>query len=261
MQSSAAKIHLIWGSVFISCAILGLVAYEISLDRASDAASRAVDEFKSVLATSVDAAEGIAEKFKTGQITETFRAEIPVFRSAGVGRLELGTMEATETFSRADSKKVAWDLIYLGETFTEISVPVTYRYHLDLGGDWSFSVKEGNCIVHVPELEPSLPVAIHTNELQKKSSNGWARFDANEQLEELQRTITPTLNEYAKKPEHLNNVKENARATVAKFIREWLIRENHWTDGRFTTITVVFPDEDAPEELAFPPTLSLKDTL
>jgi hypothetical protein len=275
-----ARIHLVWGCVFISFAVVGLTGYKISIDKADEAVSRAVDEAKNgvdrvikeaKIATSAATAkaeqyakelasftERAAEKFKTGQITETFRAEIPVFKSAGIGLLEVGTSEATETFFKEDVRKVGWDWIYLGKTVSEISVPVTYRYHLDLGGDWEISVTDGNCIVDAPKLQPSLPVAIHTDGLRKKSSEGWARFDAAEQMEELQKSITPKLNTNAATPEHLNNVKEEARGTVARFIRAWLVREGQWVEGKITTVTVRFPDETVSSGPSAP-TLTLKN--
>lgn len=286
-----ARVHLVWGCVFVAFAVVGLTAYKISLDKADKAASRIADEAHAAASRAVDEAKNAADraikeaklataaatakaeqyagelaafaeraaaKFKTGQITETFRAEIPVFKSAGIGLLEVGTSEATETFRKEDVRKVAWDWVYLGKTVSEISVPVTYRYHLDLAGDWEISVADGNCIVRAPKLQPSLPVAIHTDGLRKKSSEGWARFDAAEQMEELQRSITPKLNSNAATPKHLDNVREEARVTVARFIRAWLVREEQWMEGKLTTVTVVFPDESISSRPSTP-TVTFKD--
>lgn len=255
-KSHMVRIHLTWAFVLVSFGVIAFSAYKLSLDRAGDAASRVLDEGKRAVAAATAKAERYAgqtaafaeraaEKFKTGRITETFRAEIPVFKSAGIGLLEVGTAEATETFHKSDVRKVAWDWVYLGETVSEISVPVTYRYHLDLAGVWEITVADGNCLVRAPELQPSLPVAIHTDKLQKKSSSGWARFDANEQIEELQMTITPKLNANAARPDQLNQVREEARAAVARFIRAWLVREEQWMEGKLTSVTVIFPDEPA----------------
>lgn len=248
------RIHLVWGCVFVAFAVIGLTGYKVSLDKVGKAADRTIKETKLAAAAATAKAEQYAgevaafaeraaEKFKNGQITETFRAEIPVFKSAGIGFLEVGTTEATETFRQEDVRKVAWDLVYLGKTVTEISVPVTYRYHLDLAGEWEITVTDGNCIVRAPKLRPSLPVAIHTDGLRKKSSEGWARFDAAEQMEELQKSITPKLNSNAGSAAHLDNIREEARVTVARFIRAWLVREEQWMEGKLTTVTVVFPDE------------------
>lgn len=275
----AARIHLVWGCVFVAFAVISLGAYKISLDKADKAASRIADDARAAASRTVDETknaadraineskaaaaaatakaeeyagklaafvEDAANKFKTGQITETFRAEIPVFESAGIGLLEVGTAEATETFRQSDVRRVAWDWVYLGETVTEITVPVTYRYHLDLAGDWDIAVSDGNCVVKAPGLKPSLPVAIHTDKLEKKTSRGWARFNTGEQLEKLQKTITPRLNATAAKPEHLDNIREDARVTVARFIRAWLVREDQWQEGKITTVTVLFPDESIP---------------
>lgn len=270
-SSSAAKIHLVWGCVFIAFATLGLLSYKITLDKAEAVGDRAIKESKQALsamtakaekyaAETAAWAERSAEKFKTGQITETFRAEIPVFESAGIGRLDVGTSTVTETLKKSDVRKVAWDWIYLGETETEISVPVTYRYHLDLAGEWNIEVTERDCLVVAPKLQPSLPVAIHTNEMKKKSSNGWARWDADEQIEELQKSITPTLNDYAGDPKHLKLIREEARLTIARFIQAWLLREDQWQEGKIRTVRVVFPDETI-QSRPTNPTVTLQDPL
>lgn len=290
-KPAGTRIHLVWGSVFVACAVVALIAYKISVDAASAAGSRVADEAHAAAARLVDEtknaadraieeaklataaatakaeqyaeevaafAERAAAKFKTGQITDTFRAEIPVFKSAGIGLLEVGTAEATETFTKTDVRKVAWDWISLGETVTEIRVPVTYRYHLDLAGAWDISVTDGHCVVRAPKLQPSLPVAIHTDGLRKKSSAGWARFDAAEQMEALQKSITPKLNASAGSSEHLDNVREEARVAIARFIRAWLVREEQWMEGKLTTVTVVFPDESLSSRPSTP-TVTLED--
>ena len=164
-KPSGTRIHLVWGSVFVAFAVVALFAYKISVDAASAAGSRVADEAHAAASRIVDEtknaadrtikevklataaatakaeqyagevaafAERTAAKFKTGQITNTFRAEIPVFKSAGIGLLEVGTAKTTETFKKSDGRTIAG--IPLGATVTEISVPVTYRYHLDLAG-------------------------------------------------------------------------------------------------------------------------------
>lgn len=242
-RTNNPRIHLIWGSVFVAAMLAGFYTYKLTLDRGSQAIRAAVEKGEQYAAEAAAFAERSAEKFKTGTITETFHAEFPVFHSAGFGRLEVGVSEATETFKKSDVRKAVWDWVYLGETIAEIKVPVTYRYHLDLGEDWALAVADKTCIVRAPALKPSLPVAIHTDRMEKQSASGWARFDGSDQLEALQRTITPTLNQNASTPEHINNIREAARDVVARFVRAWLMREEQWNDDKLTSIIVIFADE------------------
>jgi hypothetical protein len=206
----------------------------------------------------LDRMGGMAGKFRQQHITETFLSALPALSRTPGGTLELATATATETLTRTDERTIAWDMIYLGKTVSEISVPVTYRYHLVLRDPWKLDVVGNTCVVRAPAIRPSLPPAIHTDRMQKRSEAGWARFDAKEQMAELERSLTPRLARTAGDPRRLALVREECRKTVAEFVRDWLLREDHWRNDRFTSIKVIFADEpDTKPELA-PPTVSLR---
>jgi hypothetical protein len=198
------------------------------------------------------------ERFKKGTITQTFTAAIPSLARSGGGNLELATATATETFTRTDRKTIAWDWISLGTTVTEIKVPVTYRYHLRLRDKWNLDVSSNTCIVYAPRIRASLPPAIHTDKMEKKSDEGWARFNAQEQMTELERSITPTLAAFAGDKMHVALVREECRKTVAEFVRDWLLREDQWRTDRFHTVKVIFEGEPAPDPERMPPTIQLR---
>ncbi len=195
---------------------------------------------------------GIAAKFRQQHITETFLSALPTLARTPGGSLELATATATETLTRADERTIAWDMIYLGKTVSEISVPVTYRYHLNLRDPWKLDVAGNTCVVRAPAIRPSLPPAIHTDQMQKRSESGWARFDAREQMAELERSLTPRLTRHAGDPRRLALVREECRKTVAEFVRDWLLKEDHWRKDRFSTIKVVFADEPGDPSLVLP---------
>ena len=199
----------------------------------------------------IERASGLAEKFRQQHITETFTSALPTFARTPGGNLELATSTSTETLTRTDERTIAWDMVYLGRTVSEISVPVTYRYHLVLRDPWKLDVVGNTCVVRAPAIRPSLPPAIHTDRMQKRSDAGWARFDAKEQMAELERSLTPRLARHAGDPRRLALVREACRKTVAEFVRDWLLREDHWRSDRFASIKVIFADEpDAKPELA-----------
>jgi len=100
-------------------------------------------------------------------------------------------------------------------------------------------------VVLAPPIRPSLPPAIHTAEMERRAESGWARFDKNDQLNALERSMTPTLEQRAGDRAHLQLVREACRQSVAAFVRKWLMREGQWRSDRFTSIVVVFPDEAA----------------
>ena len=206
----------------------------------------------------VQKAESIAEKFMSGNITRTFVAAIPEISTTGIGNLELATANQTEIFRAEDQKSILWEKLYLGKTVSEIRVPVTYRYHLRLADPWQLDVSGQTCVVLAPAIRPSLPPAIHTDKMEKKSDEGWGRFNAREQMAELEKSITPTLSNYAADERHTALVREQCRKTVAEFVKTWLLKEEHWRADRFHAIKIIFTDETnaAPEQIT--PTIQLK---
>jgi hypothetical protein len=245
-----------WPSVIIALALVAYLAV-LELGKAAREGGRAVTETVRDLG---EEAADIAAAFKTGTITTTFTAAVPSLAPDSAMRLELASYETVETFTRSDELRVAWDLIPLGTTFSEIRVPVTYRYHLRLDEPWLLEVDEQSCVVHAPPIRPTLPPAIDTYGMEKYSSSGWLRFDEDEQMDTLERGITAGLSARAGDDVHIEMIRQHCRLRVAEFVRAWLLREDHWRSDRFRSVTVVFADETEAEPSVVPPTLVLSET-
>jgi len=239
-RSSEVLRVLRWPVVVVLLALLVLVAVHQVREAALDGGRAAVE---GVRAVGSGAAE-IAGRFASGTITTTFVAAIPRLVADDGTLLELAAYEATETLARADDRRIFFDMVPLGTTVSEIRVPVTYRYHLRLDETWRLDVADGVCIVHAPPIRPTLPPAIHTDRMEKRSESGWLRFDEDEQMEALERSITPTLSRRAADPDHLALVRETCRRRVEDFVRSWLLLEDQWGPGRFTHVEVIFADEE-----------------
>ena len=227
--------------------VIGAVLYSfrLSLDRTADAAGAAKDTVAEAARAVVETASDVARTFYSGDVTERFVAAIPEIEGAGVGRLELAKAQTVETFTRSDERRVLWDLVSLGTSVSEIRVPVTYRYHLSLNEPWQVVIEDGIALVRAPAIRPTVPVAIHTDRLEKRNDAGWLRFDEDEQMEALERSITPRLTALARDPRHLGLVRDEARRTVASFVRGWLLREDQWgAEDGVRAIKVLFDDED-----------------
>jgi hypothetical protein len=208
-------------------------------------------------------ASEVARNFKTGKITHTFRESIPRIASTQGDVLELAVAQSDESFKRSDEKWIGWDYLYLGTTVVEIRVPVTFRYHLRLSDAWRLAARDHVCVVLAPPVRPSLPPAIHTALMEKQAESGWARFDKNDKLDELEQSLTATLEQRARDATHLQLVREACRQSVAQFVKRWLMRQEHWRSNRFSVIVVVFPDEvtvtsdQELSQLPFKPTIKL----
>ena len=134
----------------------------------------------------------------------------------------------------------------LGTTQVEVGVPVVYRFHVALAEGLGVEVKRHGdlvrCVVRAPALRPTLPPAIRTEGIVKSSANGWARFNADEQLPRLERQLTSELVLRAKEKTPL--VREVARTRLAGFVSRWLVKDGLWGghDG-VREIVVLFPGE------------------
>lgn len=219
-----------------------------------------------VLWRMVDAGFGmkwLAEHFQKQSITEVFRENVRRIASTNGDVLELATLETEESVTKFDTKTLFNETVYLGTTVSEIRAMVVYRYHLKLSDDWNLTVENGRCVVVAPAIRPSLPPAIRTDTMEKKSEAGWLRFNAAENLAALEKGFTPLLERRASVPGKIVAVREPCRQSVAKFVRQWIIaQQKDYEEGGIREIVVIFPDEPAAtnvaEALKLPATLTLE---
>lgn len=212
----------------------------------------------------VDAGFGmkwLADHFQKRSITESFRENVKRIASTQGDVLELATLDTEETVTKYDTKTLFNDSIYLGTTVAEIRAMVVYRYHLKLSDEWSLKVENGRCVVVAPAIRPSLPPAIRTETIEKKSEAGWLRFNASENLAQLEKEMTSILEKRSAVPGKIKHVREASRLSIAKFVQHWVLKE-HKLQGDIREIVVIFPDEpaaaNAQEASKQPATLSLE---
>ncbi|MGD9902835.1 MAG: hypothetical protein AB7U83_05155 [Vicinamibacterales bacterium] len=175
--------------------------------------------------------------------TAEWRADPPVVETIPGGLLETATLRMGEDFYRSDARH--WWGIYLGNTVSHIQVAATYRYGVPLDDRaWEVITRGQTTVVVAPYLRPSFPVSIDTGTWREKTENGWARFDKQEQLDELRRSISADLEERAKDPKRVSLAREASRRTIAEFVEKWLLtKDPEWTPGAFTAVKVYFLNE------------------
>lgn len=209
---------------------------------------RFVDETGALLRKGVTAAREWVGTLQNQEINENFRELITKITSTEGDVLEVATLETDETVTKMDMKTLFNNTVYLGTTVSEIRTQVVYRYHIKLSDDWQIDREGGRLFIVAPSIRPSLPPAIRTEGMQKRSEAGWLRFNAAESLTELEKNLTPSLEKRAGDERHINMVREACRKSVAEFVRKWLAQSESWTTGAVQSITVVFPDETGAED-------------
>lgn len=193
----------------VAIAAMVLFAYLASLWAAQRSLARATE---------------VAQNFNRTTVTEQFLSSLPTVTAAeGSGRLEVASAETTETFRRVETHRTLWDMITLGETLTEIRVPVIYRYHLELDDPWEVEIVDNICFVKAPKIKPSQPPAIQTKGIEKRIETEWLSFGAEQQMDRLERNLTPALERLAGDARQIDLVRTKARSVVAEFVRRWLL--------------------------------------
>jgi hypothetical protein len=170
--------------------------------------------------------------------------EKPVVMRTKGGLLEVATVRALERFTREDSRDF-WGLD-LGTTVSQIQVPVTYRFHIEMAREWPIEVRGRTAVARAPAVKPSLPVAFDTTLMEKYTKAGWARFNKEENLAALERSMTPTLAERASGDAYRGLAEDAARRTIAEFITIWLLKETDWKRDPAHKVVVLFPGEKPP---------------
>ena len=209
---------------------------------------KAVQAFANMPGAAIDTVLGY---FRSEQVlTTSFRESLISIIPTHGDILEVATLEMDETLTHYDMKTWAGNLLYLGTTVSEVRVPAVYRYHIRLNDPWVVTRRDHACIVIAPSLHASQPPAIRTDKMEKKSASGWLRFNAAENLAELEKSVTPTLEKRGESPARLDQVRDAARKAVAEFVQTWLLKQQQWTTEEVTSITVVFADEAVAKDSA-----------
>ncbi len=202
----------------------------------------------------------VAEIFRPNEIVTEFHEWHELQAEATDGNiLEVATARSAEHFSRTSNLAMFGRVLPGTTTVSEITVPATYRFHIDLDGTWNLFAEGKRLLVIAPPVRPSLPVAFDTGGMRKKTQSGWARWDGAENLAALEKEITGKLAERAGQPATLDKIRDESRVAVARFVRKWLLDREVWTEGRFEEIVVVFSDEDDKVIRSEPASLRLED--
>ena len=165
-------------------------------------------------------------------------ADVPLVMHTSGGRLEVATVDNTESFKLEDAREIFG--IPLGTTVSSVQVRVKYRYYIDMAKEWPIRISDGIATVEAGDIKPQLPVAIDTTTMALFTSNGWARFNKYDNLERLERSLSPML--AARAQGYKAIAIEASRKSVSDFVRTWLVK-NRPNERTVPDIRVFFPGE------------------
>lgn len=170
--------------------------------------------------------------------------DIPVVVRVKGGMLEVVQVMGRRAFPKSTDPKI------LGQSFSYCrekaswTVPYKITYRLKLGELWPLRYQNGTLFARVPELSPSLPVAIDTRGLVKGPEEScWFVPDMGTRTRAL-KSISPKLAELAKSKNTKKFAREQARATVTEFLRTWAMSQRDYRNiAPDSKIVVLFPGE------------------
>src|SRR4030095_11753539 len=110
------------------------------------------------------------------------------------GRLEVATVTGPQAF-KLDAPPKSLLGVDVVKTVSHIQANVVYRYHIEMAKEWPIKVRGSTAIVEAAEIKPTLPVAFDSATMEKQTKSGWARFDKDENLDQLERSLSPQLEE------------------------------------------------------------------
>jgi hypothetical protein len=163
-----------------------------------------------------------------------------VFQTPG-GLLEVAGIQATEYFQQTSITSIAG--IVIGRTVTQVQVPVTYRYRIELAKVWKAFMRDGRFLVIAPVVKPGLPVGMDTSRMRVLTTSGWLAPSAHANLTALLQRMSQELATKASSSGYIDQQREVARKTVTEFVAKWLITQERWKSVKPEQISVYFADE------------------
>lgn len=186
-------------------------------------------------------------------LTQSSLDQIEVIRTNG-GLLQVSTIRSPEMFQATQNHTIFG--VPVGATTSQIRVPATFNYHVELAPEWKITVRDKTFIVIAPRVKPTLPVAIDTARLEKLTSGAWSLFTGNSELDQLQRSITQSLAQKAATPLFIQLQREAARKTVTEFVSKWILERRSGKPAAGYTVQVFFADEPIEALGSAPPPLA-----
>lgn len=237
LGSAVVLIVLILAATTIAIWFRFFSATEQSVDRSLEAIGKAAE-------IGVKAAVSIAREFRPEYVKETFiEWAQPTVRGNDGNILEIATATSTESFASRTYYTAFGKEVPGSGVVSKITVPATYRYHIKLNSNWEIVTRDQRMYVVAPIIEPSLPVAIDTARMKKEVEGSWFRVDERADLDTLQSTLTSELALRSADPQTIDQIKDEARLSVAKFVKAWLLSQDHWRGDGFNEIIILFDNE------------------
>lgn len=170
--------------------------------------------------------------------------DFPVVARIEGGMLEVASVSAKRQFFEELKPAIWGSALPFCKESGGISAAYKITYRIELEEKWPMVYQGQTLIAKVPELEPSLPVAIDTSSLKETGTTGcWFMLDLGTQEKALQ-GISSRLKTLALDEKTKSFAREDARETVKEFLRAWTTSQTDYPElAPEVPIKVLFPGE------------------
>ncbi|WP_143737026.1 hypothetical protein [Erythrobacter tepidarius] len=170
--------------------------------------------------------------------------DFPVAVEVKGGMLEVAYVTGRKVFPKSQDPEILGKSVsYCREKASWIA-PYKITYRLRLGERWPIRYRNGTLIARVPELEPSLPVAIDSKGLTEGAGESCWFFPDLGTRQKALKSISPALARIANSSKTKDFAREKARKTVTQFLRTWAFNQDQYSEiSPDTKIVVIFPGE------------------
>lgn len=184
-------------------------------------------------------------------VVQNISIDQPVIVRTKGGLLEVSVIKSPEIFTATKDHNILG--VPVGKTVSQIRVPASYHYQIELAPEWKILLRDKTFIVVAPRVKPSLPIGIETSKLEQHASGIWSLVTGSGQLQLLLKSISATLATKGESAEFVEFQRNEARKTVTEFVRKWLVTQEKWKNAAAYPIRVFFADEPIEALRGLPP--------
>lgn len=170
--------------------------------------------------------------------------DFPVILRVNGGALEVASIAGRKSFPKAVGPTILGKSIRYCREKASWVVPYKITYRVVLGERWKIRFNNGRIIAKVPELSPSLPVAIDTRKTKAGAQSSCWFVPDMETRQKAFEQISPKLEIMAKSQSSKNFARQAARKTIREFLRNWVFTQEAYPNiPPDAPIKVIFPGE------------------
>jgi hypothetical protein len=179
-----------------------------------------------------------------GQPAPACSGSRPIFIPTNGGELLVGKIHRTQKFQTRHILTILNIPIPACHIDSSITISPFTGYKVKLEKQWEIRMRDGEkeIIVIAPPITPDLPVPFDTSGIVKAVS-GCPMINSQSTLDSLEKRLSEELKKHAESQEYINIARNQGREVVAKFVRNWIVKQRQYERAENYVVKVFFKGE------------------